>query len=194
MKMSLKHYNIEKIRFLNKYLNKEERMKFQILIYGNPVLRKKSVPITEFNEDLKKLSEDMIETMMNADGVGLAAPQIGKNIRIVIVDPDPSQNGLTRMILVNPEITPITENKEVMEEGCLSVPGIYGRVKRPTDLRVKAQDLDGKPIEFETRGFFSRVIQHEIDHLDGVIFTDKVLPKDKKKVEKELKELIAKYA
>lgn len=163
-------------------------MKLPICYFGNPVLRKKAKKIETFDDELKKLAEDMIETMLTADGVGLAAPQIGKSIQMVIVDPDPSTNGQTRIILINPEIEIIGSDKEVMEEGCLSIPGIYGHVKRPKSILVKAQDLEGKPMQFEAHGFFARVVQHETDHLKGTLFVDKILPRDKKRVEKELKE------
>lgn len=162
--------------------------------YGNPVLRKKARPITEFNESLEKLVNDMIETMHTADGVGLAAPQIGESLQLAIVDPSPDQGGLTRMILVNPEIKPAGDETEVAEEGCLSVPGIYARVKRPFRIEVKAQDLKGNPLNFEATGFTARIIQHEVDHLNGVMFVDKVLAKDRPMVEKALKELLKSHA
>lgn len=161
---------------------------------GNPILRKKAAKITVFDMNLIRLAEDMIETMLASDGVGLAAPQIGKSIQLAIVDPEPSKGGLTRLILVNPEIHAIGDKTEVAEEGCLSVPGIYAKVKRAYSVRVKAQDLNGKPLDFEAHGFLARIIQHETDHLNGILFVDKVLPKEKERVEKELKEFAKVHA
>ncbi|HCL56193.1 MAG TPA: peptide deformylase [Spirochaetia bacterium] len=166
----------------------------KICYYGNPILRKKAAKVEKFDNELKELIDDMIETMYEADGVGLAAPQIGESLQIAIVDPDPSQNGLTRIVLMNPEIETIGIESEVKEEGCLSVPGIYSEVKRNLRLKVKAQDIDGSPLEFEADGFFARIIQHETDHLNGVLFVDKVIPREKSKVEKKLKELFKFHA
>lgn len=162
--------------------------------YGNPILRKKALKITVFDEKLKKLAYDMAETMTVSDGVGLAAPQVGESIQIVVVDPEPAKGGVSRLFLVNPEIEPIGDRTEVAEEGCLSVPGIYARVKRWFALNVKAQDLDGKPIAFEATGFLARIVQHETDHLKGILFVDKIIVRDKAKVEKELKEFLKTYA
>lgn len=162
--------------------------------YGNPILRKKALPVKDFNEDLKKLVDDMIETMLISDGVGLAAPQIGESIQLAIVDPSPHLGGTTRMILVNPEITPVGNQSEVAQEGCLSVPGIYAKVKRPLTIEVKAQDIHGEPLVFEASGFTARIILHETDHLKGMMFVDKVIAKDKPMVEQALKELLKNHA
>lgn len=166
----------------------------KLCYYGNPVLRKKTVPVTQFDENLKGLVQDMIETMLVSDGVGLAAPQIGESIRLVIVDPSPDEGGITRLVLINPELTPVGEGTEVAEEGCLSVPGIYARVKRFSRIQVKAQDVDGNPLNFEAEGFTARIIQHETDHINGILFVDKVLVKDRPAVEKALKELMKNHA
>lgn len=157
--------------------------------YGNQILRKKAVPVEKFDEELEKLVGNMIETMLVADGVGLAAPQIGESIRLIIVDPEPDKNGLTRLVLVNPELEFVGNDKDVKEEGCLSVPGIYANVERYLNVKVKAKDIKGKAVVFDAYGFTARILQHEIDHLDGIMFVDRVNEKDKKKLEKPLKEL-----
>ncbi len=163
-------------------------MKLSVCYYGNPILRKKTKKITNFNDDLKSLVNDMIETMLTEDGVGLAANQVGESLSLAIIDPYPAKGGLTRMILVNPEIDFLNEETDIEEEGCLSVPKIYGKVKRYKNIRVKAQDINGKKIEFDAYGFMARIIQHEVDHLNGSLFVDKVITKDKKRIENELKE------
>lgn len=169
-------------------------MALQLCYYGNPVLRKKAAKVEKFDGELSALVDKMIETMHVSDGVGLAAPQVGQSIQLAIVDPDPSRGGLTRMVLVNPRLEVLGHDSEVMEEGCLSVPGIYARVKRALSLKVTAFDIKGNPLEFEAHGFLARIIQHETDHLNGVMFVDKVIAKDKSRVEKELKEKFLKDA
>lgn len=138
-----------------------------IVKYPDPILREKAVKVTRFNERLGKLLDDMAETMYDAHGVGLAAPQVGISKRVMVVDV-----GEELMEMVNPEI--IEKSGEQMEppEGCLSIPGLLGYVKRANTIRVKGQDRNGNPIEIEAEGFLARAFQHEIDHLDGVLFID----------------------
>ncbi|HHX23609.1 MAG: peptide deformylase [Tepidanaerobacteraceae bacterium] len=137
--------------------------------YGDDVLRKKSKKVTVFNERLKLLISDMIETMTNAEGVGLAAPQVGILKRVIVIDV-----GEGAFALINPEI--VSQEGEVIEaEGCLSIPGVYGEVPRPAKIKVKAQDVRGMPIEVEGEGLLARALSHEIDHLDGKLFVDKAI-------------------
>lgn len=141
-----------------------------VVIRGDALLQKKSRPVEKFDERLHVLIDDMIETMHKKEGVGIAAPQVGILRRVVIIEPDPE----TTMALVNPEILE-SEGSEEGTEGCLSVPEVWGVVARPTHVVVKAQDRDGNTFKFNADGFAARVVCHELDHLDGVLFTDKVI-------------------
>lgn len=140
-----------------------------IVKIGDEVLRKKARQITVFDEKLAQLAQDMIETMHKGDGVGLAGPQVGLLRRIVVIEP-PEQEPLT---LVNPEIIS-SDGEEDGVEGCLSVPGKYGYVLRPTTVRCRAHDVTGKQFTFTADGFAARIVCHELDHLEGILFTDKV--------------------
>jgi len=139
----------------------------QIIKQGDPVLRAKSVEVRRFNETLHNLLDDMAVTMMDADGVGLAAPQVGINKRIIVVRSETDQV----LEFVNPVIKDAKGNHEDLE-GCLSVPGIQGKVPRATKLTVEAQDRNGVPFTFKAEDFTARILQHEIDHLEGRLFID----------------------
>jgi peptide deformylase len=141
-----------------------------IIQYPDPVLAAKAEPVTEFNDELKKLAADMAETMYAAPGVGLAAPQVGVLKRLVVIDVSDDKSDLR--VLVNPKITSHTDTLEECEEGCLSLKGLYEKVKRPDGVTVAAQDTDGNPIEFAATGLLAVCCQHEIDHLDGIVFID----------------------
>lgn len=162
-------------------------MLLRITQYGEPVLRQQGIPISKFDKDLRDLAEDMVETMVNADGVGLAAQQIGQAIQLCVVDvshlPEEELNYtldgkrppidlIMPLVLVNPELTLLGKPSVWAEEGCLSFPEIRGEVPRHEAIRVKYQDLDGFAHELDTTGWFARVIQHEVDHLNGVLFID----------------------
>lgn len=134
---------------------------------GDDILRKKAREVTIFDNRLKMLIEDMAETMKKANGIGLAAPQVGILKRVIIVDIGEGLN-----VFINPEI--IEMDGEIIDvEGCLSIPGVYGEVVRPQRLKVKAKDEKGFDFELEAEGLFARAICHEIDHLNGVLFIDK---------------------
>ena len=141
-----------------------------IVQYPDSRLSRVCEPVTEFNEDLKTLAADMADTMYDAPGVGLAAPQIGRCIRMVVVDISEEKNQLK--VFVNPVLTPLTEEATTCEEGCLSLPGIYEKVERPSRVLVKAQDLDGQPFEMECDELMAVCIQHEVYHLNGKVFVD----------------------
>lgn len=149
-----------------------------ILTDENPRLRLKSQKVTKFDKDLRQLARNMHETMLEANGIGLAAPQIGMLQRMIVVDipADLEFEGSTAFecMLVNPEIVK-SEGEQLGEEGCLSVPGWYGEVKRFEKITVKARDVFGREIRLKVSGLPARAIQHEIDHLDGIIFTDLVV-------------------
>jgi peptide deformylase len=159
----------------------------QILTYPAPVLKKVAEPVTEFNEELKKLCKDMLFTMYQAPGIGLAAPQVGKSIRLFVMDIDFDREEVTKAddsveyklsnfnprIFINPEIK--NQDGEVLyEEGCLSVPGVYEDVKRAETITVDYQDLDGNKHSIDADELLSICIQHENDHLEGIIFLERL--------------------
>ncbi|OLN22833.1 peptide deformylase [Domibacillus antri] len=134
------------------------------------ILEKNCRPVTQFDSKLKRLVRDMQETMIKADGVGLAAPQIGLDIRLAIVDVE-DEHGL--IVLINPELVE-SSGKQTDIEGCLSFPDLYGEVTRPNVIQIKAFNVKGQPYTFRAEGFLARAILHEMDHLDGILFTSKV--------------------
>lgn len=136
---------------------------------GDEILRKVSKPVTEINEGIRTLIEDMCQTMRQNEGVGLAAPQVGILKRVIVVDV-----GQGPIILINPEMIH-QEGEQIGAEGCLSIPGVWGEVKRPNKVKVKGLNKDGKEVVIEGEGILARVICHEIDHLNGILFKDKVI-------------------
>jgi len=138
--------------------------------YGDPVLRRRAEAIATVTPEIRRLAEDMIDTMYDEVGIGLAAPQIGASVRLLVVG---DEEGRGAQVLVNPVITE-QGGTVTAEEGCLSLPGFFAPVTRAQWVQVEAQDLDGQPLSFTARGLRSRVFQHEIDHLDGVLFIDRV--------------------
>ena len=145
----------------------------KIILYPDPRLKKMSQPVVAFDERLRLLAARMFELMREAKGVGLAAPQVGENIRMFVMNPT-NEPGDDR-VYVNPELTDV-EGEEEAEEGCLSLPGIHVKVVRNKQVRMRAQDLEGKPIEEAATGFIPRVWQHETDHLNGTLLTDRMGP------------------
>ena len=141
----------------------------EIRILGDDILRKKTKTVKEVNDRTREIIADMIETMRDADGIGLAAPQIGILKRIMIVEPEPEKV----VVFINPEILE-REGEQEGYEGCLSIPGKMGVVKRPYKIKVKAFDIDMKEFELEAEELFARAICHECDHLDGVLYIDKL--------------------
>jgi peptide deformylase len=146
-----------------------------VLQVGQSVLRERSVKVTTFDEGLSRLAEDMIETMHEANGVGLAAPQIGVGRRLIVVEM-PDEEGYPypgqRWVLANPEIVKASRETEIDLEGCLSVAGFVGMVARSTEIVLRAQDLGGRAVRIKAEGYLARVFQHEIDHLNGVLYVD----------------------
>jgi peptide deformylase len=161
-----------------------------IRIYPDPVLRVKCHPVTELDDRLRKLAADMVETMHAAPGVGLAAPQVGIELRLAVVDVTVGEDPKQLHVLVNPEIVH-REGLETDVEGCLSIPGLTDKVDRPAVVRVRALDLQGKPFELAADGWFARAICHEIDHLDGVLFVDHLRGLRKERAKRQLKRLAA---
>ena len=144
--------------------------KLAVIQYPNPVLAAKAEPIKVFDDDLRRLAADMAETMYEAPGVGLAANQVGVLKRIVVIDVTEDKTGL--LVLCNPEIIEASEELQDHEEGCLSLKGLYEHVKRPAHVRVRAQDANGETFELDCTELLAVCVQHEMDHLDGVVFID----------------------
>ena len=167
-------------------------MIYPIYLYGHPVLRKKSEEVTEDFPELKKLIDDMFETMYNSEGVGLAAPQIGKPIRLIVIDGDVLADKFPeckdfKLALINPKLEIIEDEDPVTrEEGCLSLPGLSENVKRHEHVKLEWLDEDMKPHSAEFKGFASRIIQHEFDHLEGEVYTDHVSPIRKQLIKSKL--------
>jgi peptide deformylase len=141
----------------------------EIKEYGEPILRGKALPVKEIAPEILNLIKDMAETMYTDSGVGLAAPQVGVSKRIIVIDGE--EEGL--MVLINPILVK-SEGELVEEEGCLSIPGIYSQVKRASKVTVRALNENGDPIEMTKKGLAARALQHEIDHLDGILFIDRI--------------------
>ncbi|MFI5205514.1 MAG: peptide deformylase [Candidatus Paceibacterales bacterium] len=146
-------------------------MVLPILTYPNKILRDPTEPVSfPLSAAMKKLTKDMIDTVKNADGIGLAAPQVGKSVKLIIINLE--KNGIPLMALYNPKIVGKGFKKTEIEEGCLSIPGVFGLVKRPQKVTVQAQNAEGKTVKFTDQAWISRVAQHEIDHTNGVLIID----------------------
>ncbi|TQK02851.1 peptide deformylase [Herbaspirillum sp. SJZ107] len=155
-----------------------------ILRYPDPRLHKVAKPVTEFGERLDKLVADMAETMYEAPGVGLAATQIDVHERLITIDITETKDDL--MVFVNPEIVWASEEKQVYDEGCLSVPGVYDGVERPARIKVRAVDQHNKPFEIEADGLLAVCIQHEMDHLMGKVFVEYLSPLKRNRIKTKL--------
>ena len=156
-------------------------MKYQVVIFPDERLRRPNTDVTEFNNELKEICENMFETMYAANGVGLAAPQIGKNIRVVVID-----CGDDPIAMINPSIIKMS-GKETGPEGCLSFPGLSENVQRATKVVAEYTDPeDGEVYEIEAEGLLARAIQHETDHLDGVVFVDRMSKARRLQIKNEL--------
>jgi peptide deformylase len=145
----------------------------EIVKYPDPILQNKTEPVTEFNEELQDLVDDMFESMYAAQGIGLAAPQVGISKRLTVIDLSFKKNPEEKIVLINPEIIH-KEGKQNEEEGCLSLPEIREKVSRAMKVRVRAQNVKGEWIEIDGEKLLARAFQHEIDHLDGVLFIFRV--------------------
>lgn len=155
-------------------------MKHRILHFGEEPLRATSEPINEINDEIRRLVDDMFETMYEGKGVGLAAPQIGVNVRLAIID-----LGEDPLVLINPRIIK-SWGKESCDEGCLSFPGLSEKVERARHVIAQATGMDGSTYEMEAEGLLARAIQHELDHLDGVLFIDRISKARKLQIKHDL--------
>lgn len=175
-----------------------------IVQYGHPVLRQKCRPVTEVTDEIVQLVADMLETMVEANGVGLAAPQVGEDLRLAVIDvshdpecvsflkvndQDAELESIMPLIFINPDLE-YSEEKESGVEGCLSIQGIRAEVKRPAAVRATLPQLDGSVLVIETDGLLARALQHEIDHLNGVLFVDRLSPVAKVSMKNRLKRLL----
>jgi peptide deformylase len=151
--------------------------------YGDPALRRRAEPIRAVTPEIRQLAADMIDTMYDEAGLGLAAPQIGAPVRLIVVG---DERGRDPRALVNPVIT--EQGGEILaEEGCLSIPGIFAEVRRAEWVTVEAADLDGQRVELRARGLLARAYQHELDHLDGVLFIDRLDPATRDRIKRRIK-------
>jgi peptide deformylase len=151
--------------------------------YGDPVLRRRAVPVDRVTPEIRRLADDMVDTMYDEVGIGLAAPQIGASIRLMVVG---DEEGRGTQVLVNPALT-AQGGTVTAEEGCLSLPGVFAPVTRSEWVTLEAQDLEGRPIAVTARGLRARVFQHEIDHLDGVLFIDRLEPVVRDRIKRRIK-------
>ena len=182
---------------------RSDTMALTIVHYGDPILKKKGTPVTVFDKKLAKLADDMVETMHEAEGIGLAAQQVGLAIQLCVIDLRPTESDFSYkldgssppldlimpMALVNPVVEAVPEATDKYEEGCLSFPDIRGDVIRPDTIRVRFQDLHGQKHEMVCDGLLSRCVQHEVDHLNGVLFIERMSKAVLAKLEPQLKEL-----
>ena len=161
-----------------------------ILIHPDPRLKKVADPVVSIDKGLRQLADDMLETMYDAPGIGLAAPQVGVMQRLLVMDCVREENSAPRpMVLINPEVTWTSEERSVYEEGCLSIPDQYAEVERPADVRVRWMDLDGKMQEEEFNALWATCVQHEIDHLDGKLFIDYLKPLKRQMITRKMQKL-----
>ncbi len=156
-----------------------------IAIYGNSILRSQGQRVKNINDDLKELAQNMIENTRINRGIGLAAQQVSRHERIIIIDLSAIDENEKAFALINPEIVKSGHEKIVIEEGCLSFPGLRLEINRPTEVMVKGLNLDGKPVEINADGMLARVLQHEIDHNNGILFIDYIHPLKRKFVLKK---------
>jgi peptide deformylase len=176
----------------------------QIVQYGHPVLRQRCRPVTEVTEEIITLVADMLDTMVDANGVGLAAPQVGVDLRLAVIDvshdpecitflkvngQDAELDSIMPLVFINPELA-FGQAKEFGMEGCLSIRGIRAEVRRPESVKATLPQLDGTVLEIETDGLLARALQHEIDHLNGVLFVDRLPPVAKVSMRNRLKRLL----
>ena len=182
----------------------KKKARYEVRTAGDPVLSRVAVPVGMITDEIKQLADKMFQSMVAFDGIGLAAPQYGESLRLIVIDVPLSDEekaaGLTPfeesmynsmpMALVNPEITAVSGDVTERDEGCLSVPEIYAPVVRPARVAFRAQLLSGTPVEGECGGLLGRCLQHEIDHLDGFLFTDRLSPEAARRIDGQFKRLV----
>ncbi len=164
-------------------------MLYEIQTYGKDVLRRKTTQIQVIDASIREIVSNMFETMYAADGIGLAAPQVDKSIRLFVIDLAPLDESEGKRVFINPEISSFGDLQDEYEEGCLSIPTIREIVTRPTSIRIAYEDLDGNKYDAEVDGFLARVIQHEYDHLEGILFVDHLSSLKRSLLKKTLKKI-----
>jgi peptide deformylase len=160
-----------------------------LIILPDPLLRQLSKPLERVDDSLRKLADDMLETMYDAPGIGLAAIQIGEPLRMLVIDLAKEDEKPAPQVFINPEVLESSDERSVYEEGCLSIPDYYAEVERPASVRVKFLDRDGKEQEVTADGLLATCLQHEIDHLNGVLFIDHISKLKRDMVVKKFKKL-----
>ena len=155
-----------------------------ILNFPDPRLRTKAKPVTQVNDEIRTLASDMLETMYAAPGIGLAASQVDKHIQLIVMDLSEERND--PMVFINPKLTPLSDETQPYDEGCLSVPDVYEKVERAANIKIEALDLQGKPFELIADGLLAVCIQHEMDHLDGKLFVDYLSPLKRQRIRDKL--------
>ncbi len=173
-------------------------MELLLTYYGDPVLRKKCLPVEKIDDEVKKLVNDMVDTMEAHNGIGIAAPQVGSSLRIFITyvpieDEEGEVSPGTMRVFINPEIIEYSEEQTEMQEGCLSIPTVTGTVARPCKVQVKALDLEGNEFVGEFSGLEAHCVLHENDHINGVLFVDRVRGKERKMLAKKLRKVKEDY-
>lgn len=164
-------------------------MTYEVKKYGSAVLRKIAEPVAEVNDEIREILENMVETMFASNGVGLAAPQVGFSLRMFVCDIGMGEGESIIKKIINPQITPLTEEIIAIEEGCLSIPGIYKKVDRIAKIKIVYQNEQGESVEEIVEGFPAIVMQHEYDHLEATLFVDRVSPMAKRMISKKLQHL-----
>ena len=166
----------------------------RIELYGSEVLRRPADPVDDIDDEVRALVRDMFETMYDAKGIGLAAPQVGISRRVIVLDVAEESDESNPVALVNPRLASWTKKKDKQTEGCLSIPGVEAVVQRPVSVVVDGTDPEGRGVRLEAEGLFARALQHEIDHLDGVLFVDRLSPLKRQLLLKKWRKLQAEAA
>lgn len=159
-----------------------------ILSFPDPRLRTIAKPVEKVTDEIRQLTQDMFETMYDAPGIGLAATQIDQHIQLIVMDLSEDKN--QPMVFINPKITPLTEETQQYEEGCLSVPQVYDKVERPSRVKIEYLNLEGETIEVEAEGLLAVCIQHEMDHLNGKLFVDYLSPLKRKRARDKVEKVV----
>ena len=163
-----------------------------ILTYPDPRLRTIAKPVENFDDTIKTLIADMFETMYEARGIGLAATQVDRHLRVVVMDLAKEDEEKQPQVFINPKVAPLTDECVPYQEGCLSIPEVYDEIKRPAKVRIEAQDANGQAFEMEADGLLAVCIQHELDHLNGIMFVDYLSRLQQDRAREKVKKVVAK--
>lgn len=161
----------------------------RVRLYPDPVLRQPGARVERFDDDLRRLVADMVETMHAAPGIGLAAPQVGESLRVAVVDVSVGEDPAALTVLINPQVLQVA-GSQAESEGCLSIPGYTEKVERPAEVTIVASNLDGVPYEVRGDGLLARALLHELDHLDGILFPDRLKGLRRERAKRVLKRML----